>query len=271
MKENRNESKKRKRMNNECSLCVLKKKRSDLYSHICNNLICSNCIFTNILIYLRIECPYCRLEYSIIEFKVLKSVYKNTFDNCNKNALNKLMFNVESGYDMMTKLTEQNTIIEKYKIDDSTVSFMDIILTHLIKLDFEFILAIQKGKDNIIIVDEEWLFSLMTLSIWDKHFFKSFSIGLIIVYDKNKPYNITMPIYLLKDALKICEHGDIKKLRINGNISAKFLKNEINIGSKLEKIDDTINLRMRSTISDMERQIILYKELNQRIITMDNL
>lgn len=178
----------------DCSLCRIIKKRKQLYGHVCKNWICYDCIYKNILFYLRIQCPYCRVDYSEKEIYLLVEVEPSKFRDFNKKAINKMMSDCECGYDMMERCSKQSQMMEKM----GDPSFMDNFVITLTKtflyIPFTFVLAMQKEANNIIIFKYENFIRFIMSEIQLK-FLRVLGVDRFIIYHESHDTEVNIPVY----------------------------------------------------------------------------
>lgn len=255
--------------NAECSLCVSEKKRSELYSHTCDNLICYECIFTNILFHLRIECPYCRVDYSKNELKVLLKKKKVLFNKLNNQSTEKMMTACESGYDMINSCMNQVKLFEKMGFfGTKVIAYMELITKALIILPFRFVLAMQKDAKNILILEYSNLWLLAKYSIGTT-FFQIMGTDRFVLYDRRDDCDAIIRVY----SIDVLNSVLTQRAEYPGKITIEpievFINKMINgnsvVTSKLFNQDASVSLRV--TIKDESSAITLINSL-QQIITL---
>ena len=253
----------------ECSLCVSQKKRSELYSHTCNNLICCECIFTNILLHLRIECPYCRLDYTNKELGDLFEKQTVLFDKINGQSTEKMMAACECGYDMINACMKQSEMIQKMgEAGRGIADHTGTITSTLMNLPFKFVLAMQKDAKNILIVHEDAT-SLLCHVLQKFPFFHVLGVDRVISYVERNINELVIPVYSEKEIATMgdpdhYDRDDMLEMLPVGYFLNNFISKDDRL---LDKLINQDAFDIRITIRDENYAEHLVDSL-QKIITL---
>lgn len=249
----------------QCLICYSDKKRNKVYSHSCNNIICSDCIFRNIFIYLRLSCPYCRVDYKKNEVSLLKTIYHKEFDKCDLVAIGEVMSSCESACEVLIKCINQYDMMKKMpNVMDDVTSFITSINIIIKTMPFPFIWAIVPDAMNIIILDKLFLPLFIRCSM-NSEFFHLMGVDRFILYDRTYETGSTIPIYNIDQLLMA---NDDLKMNISELVNIQFKFHTYyytHINSEIrEKLEDIIIEQIENV--DVNRSMY---NISQRVITFE--
>lgn len=241
-----------------CSICQQKHKRKNLYAHTCDNLICPKCIFKNVFIHLRKKCPYCRIDYTPEQMKILSVVYKKDFESIDYIAMSEIVKSCDTANDLFDACIRQTNLMLDYKeVSHNVSNVMNSLNNFILHVPFPFILGITKTM-NIMIIHCKYFDFIKNYSE-NSDFLKSLDIKGFALYSDDIINHI--PILKFTDIKKIIERKPIYETRL---LTCRLRT----IKDKLEELEDVSIEITKQRCLNYSASMILEEQTKYRIITI---
>ncbi len=150
-----------------CQVCESKRLKKHLYMTDCNKKMCHECLFTNIIKYCSLKCPFCRVEYDFLKLSKyvedkkiphkLKSINDNLFKSTFKDSIN---------VDEVLKKFNDNTLLclkigsavldsQYVMLDDNVLNLYETFIKMLMSLP-PFMVSIHKNKNIFLTLNKHY-------------------------------------------------------------------------------------------------------------------
>lgn len=249
----------------KCSLCC--KGLTSLYRHQCNNLICYECIIKNIINYLRLECPYCTIDYTESQLTHIFAKDVDLFDKINEGNINKMMTACNSGKDMLDACAKQDDMRSRMgEICNKMICFTKTIGAIICNLPFKFVLAMQKDRNNILIIQNDDV-ELFSRTIKNYPFLECFGVDRIIAVNKNLSDEIYICVYDIYEFENMSnpDHQDENGVLTMIPVSLYLNKYISNNKRLVDKLDNQEVLDITMTLNNAEYAVHIVKSLGKII------
>lgn len=179
-----------------CQVCETKRLKKHLYMSDCNKKICHQCLFTDIIEYCHLKCPFCRVEYDFLKLSKyiedkkishkLKSVNNSLFKNIFKQSKNndEVLKKFNDNTHLCLKVGYAVLDSSYVMLDDNILNLYETFINMLMSLP-PFMVSIHKDKNIFLTLNKHY----EEFKKYDnlQEIFKTLGITVLGLFDNEKP------------------------------------------------------------------------------------